>query len=78
MPPRYSRHRFGVNYRERTVLPIRDMERDGAIVFEVIVYGWTGRDACCIPGGSDPFIKAVERLGLDPNRYQASIWDVQL
>lgn len=59
-------------------MPIRDMHRDGAVAFLVDVYGWTGRDVCVIPGGSEPFKKAVERLGLDPERYQAVIWDANV
>ena len=67
-----------VDYRYRTSMPIRDMHRDGKIVFCVDVYGCTGRDLCVIPGGSEPMIKAVRRIGLDPDRYQALIWDVSL
>lgn len=67
-----------VDYRIKTTMPIRDMERDGRIVFLVDVYGWTGADVCVIPGGCDPMIKAVRRLGLDPNRYQAMLWDAQI
>jgi hypothetical protein len=33
-------------------------------------------DVTLIPGGSEPFRKAVERMGLDPERYQAVMWDV--
>lgn len=69
---------MNVDYRRKTSMPIRDMHNDGRIVFVVDVYGWTGRDVCCIPGGCDPFVKAVERLGLDPNRYQAWLWDAEL
>ena len=64
-----------VDYKLRTTMPIRDMAKDGKIVFLVDVYGWTGRDICMIPGGSDPMRKAVERIGLDPERFQAVIWD---
>ena len=67
-----------VDYRYRTSMPIRDMHRDGRIVFWVDVYGWTGSDVAVIPGGSDPLVKAVRRLGLDPNRYQAMIWDARV
>jgi hypothetical protein len=72
------RKAMNVDYRYRTTMPIRDMWRDGKIVFLVDIYGWTGRDCCHIPGGSDPMIKAVVRLGLDPDRYQASIWDADV
>jgi hypothetical protein len=69
---------FNVDFRYRTSLPIRDMFMDGRVVFIVDVYGWTGRDVCIIPGGSDPFVKAVRRLGLDPKRYQAMMWDADV
>jgi hypothetical protein len=74
-PPRRS---YNVDYRHSTEMPIRDMYRDGKIVFVVTIYGWTGRDVCIVPGGSAPMRKAVERLGLDPNRYQAILWDAEL
>jgi len=67
-----------VDYRYKTTMPIRDMHRDGRVVFLVDIYGWTGRDVCTIPGGSDPMLKAVQRLNLDPDRYQAVLWDVNL
>lgn len=67
-----------INYRQKTTMPIRDMHRYGEVVFLVDVYGWTGRDVCIIPGGSEPMLKAVQRLGLDPDRYQAMIWDAQI
>lgn len=67
-----------IDYRYRTSMPIRDMQRDGRIVFWVDIYGWTGREVCIIPGGDEPTVKAVRRLGLDPNRYQAWIWDAQI
>ncbi len=67
-----------VDYRIRTTMPIRDTHRDGQIFCLVDIYGWTGRDVCVIPGGSDPLIKAVMRMGLDPDRYQAMIWDAQV
>ncbi len=70
--------RMQIDYRLKTTMPIRDMHRDGKIVFMVDIYGWNGRDVCVIPGGSDPMLKAVQRLGLDPNRYQAMIWDAQI
>jgi hypothetical protein len=66
---------MAVDYRRKVSMPIRDMHRDGRIVFWVDVYGWTAHDVATIPGGSEPFFKAVERMGLDPSRYQAIIWD---
>lgn len=65
-----------VDYQRRVTIPIRDMHRDGLVVFLVDVYGLAPRDMMIIPGGSDPARRAVDRLGLDPNRYQASIWDL--
>jgi len=67
-----------IDYRLKTTMPIRDMNSDGKIVFLVDVYGWNGQDVCVIPGGSDPMMKAVQRMGLDPTRYQAVIWDAQV
>lgn len=70
-------HRPGtVNYTRMVSIPIRDMYRDGAIVFAVDIYGVEPSDLCTIPGGSEPMRKAIERIGLDPDRYQATIWDV--
>ena len=67
-----------IDYRYRTSMPIRDMHHDGRIVFVVDVYGWTGRDVCIIPGGADPMIRAVRRLGLDPDRYRAELFDADV
>lgn len=71
-----SMDNWKINYRRMVSMPIRDMERDGRIVFVVDVYGVEPKDLCLIPGGPRPMMRAVERMGLDPNRYQASIWDV--
>lgn len=57
-------------------MPVRDMWADGKIVFCVIVYGVKAKDLCVIPGGAEPMMKAVERIGLDPNRYQTLLWDI--
>jgi hypothetical protein len=67
---------MAIDYRYRVSMPIRDMYHDAKVVFIVDVYGVTVSDICQIPGGSEPLIKAVERIGLDPARYQALIWDV--
>lgn len=77
MSPRSPfRRSYMVDYRKRIEMPIRDMHRDGRIYCICIIYGWDGHgDVCVIPGGSAPMRKAVERLGLDPNRYQAMLWD---
>ena len=64
-----------INHRVKTTMPIRDLWRDGQVVCVVDIYGWTRRDVCTIPGGADPMVKAVQRLGLDPERYQAFISD---
>ncbi|WP_156435217.1 hypothetical protein [Bradyrhizobium lablabi] len=64
-----------VDYRLKTQMPIRDMHRDGRVAFLVDIYGWTARDICMMPGGSEPMRRAVERMGLDPDRYQVMIWD---
>jgi hypothetical protein len=65
-----------VDYRHMVSMPIRDMDRDGEIVFVVDIYGVNPRDLATIPGGSRPMHKAIERLGLDSNRFKASIWDI--
>lgn len=65
-----------IDYKRMVSMPIHDMEQDGKIVFFVDVYGVVPGDLCIIPGGSRPMARAVERMGLDPNRYQASVWDV--
>jgi hypothetical protein len=78
---RYRRQRaasMAVDYTIKTTMPIRDMWQDGEAVFVVDIYGWSGRDLCVVPGGADPMLKAVQRLGLDPYRYQAILWDVIL
>ncbi len=67
-----------VDYKTSTEIPIRDMHRDGKIAFVVTIYGLDGADLCVIPGGSRPMQKAVERLGLDPMRYQSILWDIKL
>lgn len=67
-----------VDYRYRATMPIRDMHNNGQIVFVVDIYGLTSRDLCLIPGGADPMLKAVRRIGMDTERYQAMIWDVNL
>lgn len=65
-----------IDFTQMVSMPIRDMYADGRIVFAVDVYGVTPSDIATIPGGSEPMIKAVERLGLDSMRYQASLWDI--
>jgi hypothetical protein len=68
-----------VDYRNRVTLPIRDLgDEQARVICLVDVYGVTTSDIACIGGdvGSRPFHKAVERLGLDPLRYQATIWDL--
>jgi len=67
-----------VDYRYRTTMPIRDMHLNGEIVFLVDVYGWSGMDVVCVIGNANPMIKAVRRIGLDPDRYQAMIWDAEV
>ena len=74
-----------IDYRKRVVVPIHDNHSDGKIVFTVIVYGIDKRDLAEVPWGdcrsdqyvgSQPMRKAVKRLGLDPNRYQAYLFDL--
>jgi hypothetical protein len=73
---RMANKAMDVDYRNMVSMPIRDMDRDGEIVCVVDVYGVTSRDLAIIPGGSRPMMKAVERLGLDPSRFRAEIWDL--
>lgn len=69
-------NRFQVDYSKRVTVPIRDMHNPlMPIVFVVDVYGWDRSDFMVIPGGSAPLVAAVKRLKLDPERYQATIWD---
>lgn len=68
-----------IDFRKRVTMPIRDMEKGGAIYCLVDIYGVTPMDLAVIGSntiGSKPLRKAVERLGLDPKRYRSSIWDV--
>lgn len=68
-----------IDYRKRVTMPIRDMYAEGTpIVFLVDIYGVEPRDLAVVPGGSAPMMRAVERLGLDPNRYQALLWDIPI
>lgn len=67
-----------IDYRYRVTMPIHDMDRDGQIVFLVDIYGVKPSDLVLIPDGSQPMMKAVERLGLDPLRYQSWIWDIPI
>lgn len=69
---------INVDYRRVVSMPIHDMWHDGKIVFLVDIYGVEPNDLAMIPGGSRPMHKAVERLGLDPDRYQAWLWDIGL
>lgn len=66
-----------VDFSQRTTLPIRDMWSDCMpVVCLVDAYGWDEHDTASIPGGSTPFMSAVQRLGLDPMRYQVVLWDM--
>lgn len=67
---------MAVDYTRMVSMPIRDMFEDGRVAFFVDVYGVNPSDLCVIPGGSEPMRKAIERLGLDTNRYQPILWDV--
>ncbi len=75
-PKQFPRH---VDYTHKVSMPVRDMWAEGApIVFIVDVYGVTPSDIATIPGGSAPMIAAVERLGLDPFRFQSWLWDIPI
>jgi hypothetical protein len=67
------------DFRYRVTMPIRDFGKIGApVAFCVDVYGVTSSDIATIGGdiGSRPLEKAVTRLGLDPHRFKATLWDV--
>lgn len=66
-----------IDHTRRVTVPIRDVASQGAPVFcQVDVYGVSWEDLAAIPGGSAPLRRAVERLGLDPNRYQATVFEL--
>jgi hypothetical protein len=68
---------MGIDYRKRVTMPVRDMFNENMpIVFLVDVYGLTVEDLSKIPGGSEPMLAAVKRLGLDPHRYRANWTDL--
>lgn len=66
MRRRARKYKRPLDFTSMTSVPVRDMERDGV----------TARDLCIVPGGGRPAMRAVERMGLDPHRYQAWIWDL--
>jgi hypothetical protein len=66
-----------IDYRHRVTVPIRDMHHDlMPVVFLVDVYGVRWQDLTVVPGGSAPMMKAVLRMGLDPGRYPAYLFDL--
>jgi len=70
---------INVDYTRMVTMPVRDMWNDGRIVFAVDVYGVTPSDLCVIPSdGIELINKAIKRIGLDPERYQAWLWDVPI
>jgi hypothetical protein len=68
---------LNIDYDKSFVMPIRDTwDRATPIAFKVVVYGWDPKDAAIIPGGMDPIRRAIERAGLDTDRYQGLIADI--
>jgi len=67
-----------IDYRRKVSMPIRDMQRGGAVAFVVDVYGIEPKDLAIIPGGAEPMLKAVKRIGLDPYRFTTTPWDIPL
>lgn len=65
-----------IDYRRQVSVPIRDLEEGGRVYCLVTVFGLRGVDLLVVPGGSEPLLRAVKRLGLDPMRYQAMLWDI--
>jgi hypothetical protein len=69
--------RDGVDYRRRASMIIKDTWQSGRIAFVIDVYGLTIRDTLTIfPEDSGPYLRAIERMGLDPARYHAE-WDIK-
>jgi hypothetical protein len=68
-----------VDYSKRVTVPIRDVDHPAApIVFLVDIYGVEAKDLAVVPGGGAPMYKAVTRMGLDPVRFQALLWDLPI
>lgn len=65
-----------IDYRKQVSVPIRDMEEGARVYCLVTVFGLRGQELLVVPGGSEPLLRAVKRLGLDPMRYQAMLWDI--
>jgi hypothetical protein len=68
------RRKCDVDYDSVVTVPICD--GSDKIVCCVDVYGVTIYDLIQ-PGGARPLFKAIERLGLDPYRYHASLWNAR-
>lgn len=60
------------DFRRMVSIPVRDTQNGGKIAFVVDVYGITAKDLY----GDAPVVKAISRIGLDPMRYRALVWDV--
>lgn len=68
-----------VDYSKKVSMPVRDLKRDGAVAFMVDVYGVTPEELCIVGEGypmGRPMRKAITRIGLDPDRFFATIFDV--
>jgi CTP:molybdopterin cytidylyltransferase MocA len=77
--PRYTGRVSGIRYNLRTTVPVRDFGQEGApVAFLVDIYGVRASAVSTVGGdvGARPLVKAVRRLGLDPERYRATLWDV--
>ncbi len=61
-----------VDYRRKLTYLIRDMAQEATPAFLVDAYGLSDEDFG-VTGA--PARQAVERIGLDPNRFMAVLWD---
>lgn len=68
------RRKCDVDYDAVVTIPFHD--DSGKCAFRVDVYGMTSRDLI-LPGGLRPVERIIERLGLDPQRIRANIWEAR-
>ena len=69
------RRKRDVDYDSVVTAPICDRD-SGKVICRVDIYGVTIHDLIQ-PGGSRPILEAIERLGLDPYRFYARLWDAR-
>lgn len=64
-----------IDWSRRCAVLVRDPDLRPA--FRVDLYGHSYEDALIVPGGADPVVETVRRVGLDPRRWRASMFDVE-